>query len=154
AGNLGHGVVIVGAGAASNRVQGNFIGLDVTGLNVLPNAHRGVDVIRSAGNLIGGNGIARHPEDRLARPGARRTAHRRRGTVIGTDRTGTVALGTGQAGVFLSLSASNNTVGGTTAAARNVLSGNASAGVAIADAGTTGNVVAGNFIGTDVSGTR
>ena len=45
------------------------------------------------------------------------------------------------------------TIGGTTAVARNLISGFAAA-VVIQDAGTAGNLVEGNFIGTDVSGAR
>ena len=45
-------------------------------------------------------------------------------------------------------------VGGTTAAARNVISGNFNEGVLIGFAGTANNVVEGNFIGTDVTGRR
>src|SRR6185295_18010727 len=49
--------------------------------------------------------------------------------------------------------ASNNTIGGTTTAARNIISGHASQGIAIVNTGTTGNLVQGNFIGTNVNGT-
>ena len=48
--------------------------------------------------------------------------------------------------------ASNNTIGGTTAAARNVIAGNAGNGVYISGAGTTGNLVAGDYIGTNAAG--
>ena len=44
-------------------------------------------------------------------------------------------------------------MGGTTASARNVISGNGGSGVEIAEAGTTGNLVEGDFIGTSSSGT-
>ena len=43
-------------------------------------------------------------------------------------------------------------IGGTTAAARNLISGNLHEGVLIGFAGTANNVVEGNFIGTDVTG--
>src|SRR5262249_29422244 len=46
----------------------------------------------------------------------------------------------------------NNTIGGTSAGARNVISGNALDGIVISDSGTTGNVVQGNYIGTDITG--
>src|SRR5262249_50295704 len=47
----------------------------------------------------------------------------------------------------------NNTVGGTAAGAGNVISGNTQQGVLIENSGTTGVLVAGNFIGTNATGT-
>src|SRR5262245_54496371 len=52
------------------------------------------------------------------------------GNFIGTDATGTLALGN-SGGVSISSNTSNNTVGGTTPAARNVISGNARYGISI-----------------------
>jgi hypothetical protein len=52
------------------------------------------------------------------------------------------------------INAANNTVGGTTAAARNIISGSLNDGVFINGAGSTGNVVEGNYIGTDPTGTK
>lgn len=72
------------------------------------------------------------------------------GSFIGTDVTGTLAFGNGNAGVLIG-QASNNTVGGTTVAARNLISGNVE-GVTIVDVSATGNLVVGNYIGTDVNG--
>src|SRR6202040_3682737 len=46
---------------------------------------------------------------------------------------------------------SNNTIGGSIAATRNVISGNTNAGVVLAGA-ATGNVVSGNFVGTNAAG--
>jgi hypothetical protein len=69
------------------------------------------------------------------------------GNYIGTDASGTRALGSG--GVGISGGATDNTIGGTIAGARNVISGS----VAIDDSGTSGNLVEGNYIGTDASGT-
>jgi YVTN family beta-propeller protein len=75
------------------------------------------------------------------------------GNYIGTDVTGTVALANGSNGVTISTGATNNTIGGTTAGARNLISGNSGKGVEILGAGTMGNVVEGNYVGTDVTGT-
>jgi uncharacterized repeat protein (TIGR01451 family) len=69
---------------------------------------------------------------------------------IGTNATGSFAQGNARDGVFIS-SSSGNLVGGTTAAARNLLSGNRN-GVQIFGVGT-GNQVRGNSIGTNASGT-
>ena len=71
------------------------------------------------------------------------------GNFIGTNTSGTFALANSLDGVFVS-AGSNNTIGGTTTAARNVISGNRN-GVQITGAGT-GNQVRGNFIGTTASG--
>jgi subtilisin-like proprotein convertase family protein len=74
------------------------------------------------------------------------------GNKIGTDVNGTAALGNTNDGVAIDSGASGNTVGGTATGAGNVLSGNGSNGVEIKDAGTSGNVVLGNLIGTDLHG--
>ncbi len=72
------------------------------------------------------------------------------GNYIGTDLAGmTAAANLGGAGVTV-LNSPNNTIGGTIAAHRNVISGNANIGVAINTA--SGNIVQGNYIGTDVTG--
>ncbi len=73
------------------------------------------------------------------------------GNFIGTDVTGTVALGIGS-GVVMVFGAPNNTIGGTTPGARNLISGNF-AGVVISNLTAGGNMVQGNLIGTDVTGT-
>ena len=75
-----------------------------------------------------------------------------RGNFIGTDVTGTVAEPNQNEGVALFSGASNNVIGGTSPADRNVLSGNTHDGVAMFDAGTSGNHVEGNFIGLAVDG--
>ena len=74
------------------------------------------------------------------------------GNFIGTDATGTADLGNTWSGVAISAT-SNNVIGGTTAAARNVISGNNSSGVFVSGSGATGNRVEGNLIGTDATGT-
>ena len=60
-------------------------------------------------------------------------------------------LGNHGDGVAIDTSASANTIGGATASARNVISGNLN-GVVIVGATSTGNVVQGDYIGTDLTG--
>ena len=75
------------------------------------------------------------------------------GNLIGTDVTGNAALG-GNAGVVVAGGASGNLIGGETAAARNVISGNAT-GVSISNSisgGATANLVQGNFTLVDSQG--
>ena len=73
------------------------------------------------------------------------------GNFIGTDVTGETSLAN-STGVAIVGEASNNTIGGTDSTARNVISGNADNGVLIRGVGTTGNLVQGNFIGTNQAG--
>jgi hypothetical protein len=63
------------------------------------------------------------------------------GNYIGTDATGTVSLRNGS-GVYIN-NAPNNTIGGTTAAARNIISGNDHNGIYIESSSATGNLVQG-----------
>ncbi len=75
------------------------------------------------------------------------------GNRIGTDITGTVAMGNEGAGIDM-IDEASNTIGGTTAAAANVISANAGDAIAFGDVFASGNLVEGNFIGTDITGTK
>ena len=76
------------------------------------------------------------------------------GNYIGTD--GTSNQGNGEWGLEITNSA-NNTIGGTTAAERNVISGNGYdttvGGITLWGSGSTGNTIIGNYIGTNAAGT-
>jgi titin len=73
------------------------------------------------------------------------------GNYVGLVPGGGSALGNTNARIRIADGSKNNVVGGTTAGAGNVISGNGG-GMNINGAGTTGTVVAGNFIGTTASG--
>jgi titin len=79
------------------------------------------------------------------------------GNLIGTDVTGTQALGNGGNGIALSTlsgpGVTNNTIGGTASGAGNVIAGNTGSGVSLSNANTRGNVIQGNFIGLNRAGT-
>src|SRR6185436_3871112 len=103
----------------------------------------------AARNLISGNGSAGID---FGSAGLGGTGHLIQGNLIGTDATGGNALAGQQVGVQIDSAASANiTIGGTTSASRNVLSGNGLYGVRLN--GGSGLFVRGNFIGTDVTGT-
>jgi len=70
------------------------------------------------------------------------------GSFIGVGADGTTVVANNGAGVLIT--ASNNTVGGTTPAAGNLISGNES-GVQIVGPGANANVIQQNDIGTNVS---
>src|SRR5262249_9623494 len=78
------------------------------------------------------------------------------GNYIGTDGSGALALGNKNVGVEI-IDTSDNTVGGTATGAGNVIAGNAGSGVLVQSTGRaspTHNLVEGNFIGTDLTGTK
>lgn len=74
------------------------------------------------------------------------------GNYIGLGTNGSTAQGNGNHGITINGGA-NNPIGGETAADRNVISSNASHGIRINGGGATGNIVQGNYIGLDASGT-
>ncbi len=154
-----HGISLETNG--NNVIEGNFIGTDVTGTFALGNHFHGV-MIRSSNNTVGGtvpgarnvisgnelHGAVIDNRDGLIVGGV--TGNQIQGNFIGVTATGTAAL-PNQDGVDIN-EASNNTVGGTTAGARNVISGNRTGGVLILHSTAAGNQVRGNFIGADVTG--
>ena len=156
-GNDGGGVGVWG-GSTGNLVQGNYIGTDKNGTADLGNSGDGV-FINGTGNTIGGtttaarNVISGNNNHGVEFNGSTSTSNVAQGNYIGTDVTGTADLGNSLSGVFITAWASSNTIGGTTTAARNVISGNDRCGVEIPHVGSTGNLVQGNYIGTDVTGT-
>ena len=74
------------------------------------------------------------------------------GNYVGTNYAGTAAAANDY-GIFILNGASNNIVGGSTAAERNLLSGNVNVGAYIYNANSNGNLIKGNYIGTNAAGT-
>ena len=152
-GNVQH--AIIARETERNVFQGNLIGTDASGTMGVGNGHAvgitspynlfgGTDV--GAGNVVSGNGSGIHIGT------ANNTVQ---GNLIGTDVSGTVEVGNMCcAGVTLNgVGAKNNLIGGLVTNARNVISGNKTGwGIAITN-GANSNVVQGNLIGTDVTGT-
>ncbi|HJQ27060.1 MAG TPA: C25 family cysteine peptidase [Blastocatellia bacterium] len=157
-GNNLHGVQIT-TGSAGTLVQGNLIGTTLDGLTDLGNTSLGVGIFDSPNNTIGGtatgarNLIAGNDSNGVQISGEAADGNLVQGNFIGTNLNGTAALGNGARGISVINSADSNTIGGTAAAARNIISGNLSTGVRIFNTGTTANLVQGNIIGLDVAGT-
>ena len=162
--NAYNGVKITDAGTILNTLAGNSIGTDVTGTKALANAGSGVQIYEASNNTVGGttaaarNVISGNNANGIEVDGSTSypaTNNLLEGNFIGTNAAGTLPLGNLNEGVNL-LAASNNTIGGTTSAARNIISGNLGFGILFSLSGTpaapANNVVQGNFIGTDLSG--
>ncbi|MGB7989486.1 MAG: DUF4347 domain-containing protein, partial [Candidatus Methylophosphatis roskildensis] len=157
----GTGIEINGGATSNNHtIQGNWIGLNATGTAAAANGNVGIYGLNSTGNLIGGTTAAqRNVISGNAQQGVffdnvdNSTIS---GNYIGTNAAGTGDVtGTGsntlQSGVFLHNGSNGNVVGGTSAGARNVISGNNHYGVEILTS-SQNNLVQGNYIGTDVTG--
>ena len=166
AGNRGTAISVHYASSQRNKVQGNYIGVDASGRRPLGNGY-GIDNSSGASfNVYGtdgdgdldeyeGNVIANHGYS-TAGPGAAiylGDGHHNivAGNFLGTDATGATAMGN----MFgVALNGNDNRIGtngdGTSDEfERNVISGN---DFAISIAGGSNNVVAGNYVGVDVTG--
>ena len=175
-GNTNDGILLLGT--AANTIFGNRIGTDQTGTIVLANRSDGIQLadatilvgahfvdghlviggrerFGATDNTIGGtaagaaNIISGNTSDGVEISGKLTADNLLEGNQIGTDSTGTVAIANGS-GIEIDTESHENTIGGTTVAARNIISGNRGSGVEIGEASL--NVVAGNWIGVDATG--
>ena len=151
------GVYLNGTPSTGNKVIGNYIGTNADGSAKLPN-NDGVFIGAAPNNTIGGttagerNIISGNTSSNVVISGTDSTGNKVSGNYLGLNAAGTATFASNQ-GVYLFNSASNNTIGGTTAGERNIISGSSYAGVQISGPATTGNKLTGNFIGTSADGT-
>jgi len=158
-GNAGIGVSIINStddgDAEGNVIQGNYIGTKANGTEALPNTLTGVVITDAANNDVGGtaagagNLISGNGQYGVIIMNSGATGNIVQDNYIGTDVNGTFAIPNQGAGVLITR-ASSNTVGGATAAAGNLISGNGLEGVRLIEADD--NTVRGNYIGTDFDG--
>jgi CSLREA domain-containing protein len=164
-GNIIRGNLISGSserglfiGSADNQIVGNRIGTNAQGTAAVPN-DTGVEVQNASGNTIGGPS----PSDRniisgntslgvsiAAGAGLSAESNQVLGNYIGLNAAGNAAIPNGTGILiedYFNGVAINNTV-----AARNVISGNTADGLKIRGPGASGNLVAGNYIGTGATG--
>ena len=151
-----HGISV--PAGTGNIIEANVIGTNPAGTSALPNAGNGID-IRAGSHRVGGstaaarNVISGNQLHGIEISGNTANGNQVLGNYIGTNVAGTAALGNTLVGVEINQGASNNSIGGSTTGAGNVLAGNGWDGVRIWSAGSNGNVIQGNMIGTNVTGT-
>jgi uncharacterized repeat protein (TIGR01451 family) len=148
-------------GSDNNVVEGCYIGTNLAGTAASANGNGIVfsgNTGASVAHRIGGlsatqrNVISGNSGDGIRIQSPTTIAVVVQGNYIGTNAAGTAAIPNGLHGVSISGS-SDNTIGGSTAGAGNLLSGNVSNGVGIFEIGASGNIVQGNLIGTNAANT-
>ena len=148
--NFTSGINLLGS---NNVVQGNYIGTNASGTGPVGFAQSGIEVfsVGTANNTIGGTspGAGNVISGNSRGISINATGTTIQGNLIGTNATGTARINGSGTGI-LTFNATNTVVGGLTAGARNIISGNGVNGVFLSGAGSK---LQGNFIGTDITGT-
>ena len=156
-GNRDNGVTIVGFTSTGNIVQGNLIGIDITGSIDIGNKGHGVSIeMGSHLNIVGGstslerNVISGNDDVGILISDLGSDNNAVIGNFIGTDISGTLILGNLESGIAIEAGAKFNRIGGSAFGEKNIISGNYGNGVYIH--GSDNNTVIGNYIGTDITG--
>ncbi|MBI2428241.1 MAG: right-handed parallel beta-helix repeat-containing protein [Ignavibacteriales bacterium] len=155
-GNFGPGVWISG-NASGNKIKNNVIGTDLTGYFWLPNSGDGVLIDQSASNNViernliscnGRNGVTVETNSGFTPNGNIIIANN-----IGLDIAQAVAFPNYDNGILIN-KATNTRIGGSDFDSSNVISGNTNNGIYIFGDTSRGNLVRGNYIGTDDNGDK
>jgi hypothetical protein len=151
----GNGLAGINIEGANNLVEGNICGLDVTGNNPLGNNHEGIALQGGAtGNTVGtagaGNVCSANGRDGVYIHGTTTSGNLVEGNVVGMNKamTSIQNVGNGLDGILITKGAHDNTIGGTAKGDGDITGGNFDNGIHIEDAGSSGNLVEGCYIGT------
>ncbi len=162
--NDSDGIEITGPTSVNNLIYGNYIGLDRSGLVTVTdfgNTASGIYLNNAPDNVIGSsvlgtrNIISGNTKYGVEIRGATAYDNVLLNNYIGLSADGASRIGNTLDGIIIAGGASN-IIGGTTAAQRNIITGNDLFGIRItANAGLCGvqNRIIGNYIGTNTSGT-
>ena len=141
--------ILVTTGGNSAFIRQNFIGTNASGGSIGPTSvNGGIEVgapgVRIAANLVSGTStsginVSDSPDSFVV------------GNLVGTNAAGDSVIPVAGDGIAL-FNSENAMIGGTTPDARNVVSGS-HVGIDVGD-GAHVNQVVGNFVGTDVTGTK
>jgi CSLREA domain-containing protein len=152
-GNTGNGVLSASNGTA---IRGNFVGTNAAGTTGVPNGEDGLHVTGPNHTVGGTSDMHRNVISGNAGDGVELTSSSDTSTVggnyIGTSTTGSAGLGNSGAGIRI-VNSPSNTIGLSGFGPRNVISDNDTGGILITGSSADENVVAGNYVGTDATGT-
>ena len=152
--NLVDAAGILVNGGSGHTIEANLIGTNGAGA-ALGNTEAGIEIAGASGVVVGGTGAGERnviADNRYGVAIDAATGNSVVGNYIGVNLSGSVDLGNTDDGVVLRNGAGGNTIGGPTAAHRNIIAGNNNDGVWITGATTNGNSVQGNWIGFGADG--
>ncbi len=149
-----YGVNVNGQLAGDNVIQGNYIGTGADGTGLLGNRWAGIYVDSAARTIIGGEApgvrnVIGGNDQGIYLTGTGAVDCVIQGNYIGVDTTGVTQTRNRGAAVYL-VDIRRAAIGGTNAAARNVMAGNDSRGLSIENGGE--NKVFNNYVGVDATG--
>ncbi len=150
------GINLTGA-STGNQIRGNYIGIGADGTSDVGNRWYGIyssaanntigGNVAGAGNVISGTGTSGGGAvGVLLTSSASGTTIQ--GNIVGLNAAGTAAVANDGHG--MNIQSNNNTIGGTTALERNVISGNNNSGLWVAG---NSNTIRGNYFGVGSNGT-
>jgi hypothetical protein len=132
----------------TSTVQGNYIGTNATGTAALAGGGVGIYKDDTGSVLITGNVISGNTSTGVDIRDGDTTIT---GNIIGLNATGTAALANGGVGINIQTNDAV-TIGGSTAAARNIISGNTGHGISVGTTATATHYILGNYIGVGSDG--
>jgi len=150
------GIQISGTSAQNNTIVGNYIGCNYNATDTLGNTH-GIYILSGPhDNVVGGNSFAlrnivsgnNHVGIRVVNSNNNTI----QGNFVGLNRNGNASL-RNYDGISIEGTSKYNLIGGYTSAARNYVAGNMAYGIPVFGAGCDYNIIAGNYVGTDTTGT-
>jgi hypothetical protein len=135
---------------SNSLVAGNLVGTDLTGLHyIVPDGPLAMGTGGGSNNVVGGTTAA--ARNVFAGPIlVNGTGNQIVGNFVGLDVTGTIVIAVTSVGITVNSGSNNNTIGGSAAGAGNRVGGAIDTGIGIDG---DNNVVRGNQVGTDGTGT-
>lgn len=149
--------LVLSNGCHNAIIQGNYVGVDITGLLNRGNSDMGVYIELSNSaivggetalerNIIAGNGSVGGENELTFFTSNNNTI---KGNFLGVGADGTTAIPGSDTGLSMNIS-SGNTIGGSNFMARNVMSGNANFGMWLNN--VDNSLIEGNYVGLDSTG--
>ena len=152
---VGNGSIVLSGSSSNAMIQGNYFGTDATGMSSIAGSLSGAGLqIYTSNNLLGG-AVARSrylfsgSGVLFSTPSATNTVQ---GNTFGLNAAGTAVLDNNNGGLVLS--GSGNTIGGTSALARNIFAVKSGSGGAISLTSASNNMNSGQLSESECSGQR